>query len=75
MNPKETQLRQQIMEAVTLHRQLFDRLLYAQPSISRALGELLEDAGNTYLQMAESVAAEHRETPVKPSHQFNRPTG
>jgi hypothetical protein len=48
-------LLQHLRQVVAIHHAMFDKLLFDQVPSARELAELFEDAGNTYLQIAEQL--------------------
>jgi len=49
-------LRSHLKQVVSIHRIMFERLLFEETSdVGPELAELFEDAGKTYLQIAESI--------------------
>jgi hypothetical protein len=55
------------MQVVSIHRVMFERLLFEEDStVSPELAELFEDAGKTYLKIAERISARcHSRQPVE----------
>lgn len=49
--------RSQLKEVVSIHRVMFEKLLFEEDSdIGPELAELFEDTGKTYLQIAERIS-------------------
>jgi hypothetical protein len=49
--------RAHLKQVVSIHRMMFERLLFEEDSdVSPELAELFEDAGKTYLQLAERIS-------------------
>jgi hypothetical protein len=59
--------RSHLMQVVSIHRVMFERLLFEEDStVSPELAELFEDAGKTYLKIAERISARcHSRQPVE----------
>jgi hypothetical protein len=51
--------RSYLMQVVTIHSAMFEKLLFKGEGIPIELAELFEDAGNTYLDIAERINDEH----------------
>lgn len=48
--------RSHLMQVVSIHRAMFEKLLFEEESaVGPELAELFEDAGKTYLQIAERI--------------------
>lgn len=52
--------RSYLKQVVTIHSAMFDKLLFQGEGIPVELAELFEDAGNTYLDIAERINDEHQ---------------
>lgn len=49
--------RSQLKQVVSIHRAMFEKLLFEEDSeVSPELAELFEDAGKSYLQIAERIS-------------------
>lgn len=55
------------MQVISIHRVMFEKLLFAEGSaMGLELAELFEDAGKTYLQIAERISDRcHSRHPVQ----------
>jgi hypothetical protein len=51
--------RAELMQVVTLHQAMFQKLLFEHPALPLELAELFEDAGNVYLGFSEAISAQH----------------
>ena len=49
-----------VREVVTIHRIMFERLLFQEERPTLALAELLEDAANTYMDFAAEISRNQR---------------
>jgi hypothetical protein len=57
--------RSHLKQVVSIHRVMFEKLLFEEDSaVARELAELFEDAGKTYLKIAEHISerCESRQT-------------
>jgi hypothetical protein len=52
-----------IRQCLTIHAEMFRRILDSTPKASLLLAELLEDVGNRYLDLAELVSETFRQSP------------
>jgi hypothetical protein len=51
-------LRSHLKQVVSIHRVMFEKLLFEEDSdVGPELAELFQDAGTTYLQLAERISA------------------
>jgi hypothetical protein len=59
--------RSDLKQVVSIHRVMFEKLLFEEDSdVGPELAELFEDAGKTYLKIAESISARcHSRQPVQ----------
>jgi hypothetical protein len=48
-----------LQQVVTLHTATFQKLLFEGEGVSLELAELFEDAGNTYINISESISRHH----------------
>jgi hypothetical protein len=49
--------RSHLMQVVSIHRVMFEKLLFEEDSaVGQELAELFQDAGKTYLQIAERIS-------------------
>jgi hypothetical protein len=48
-----------LQQVVTLHFAMFQKLLFEADGVPLELAELFEDAGNTYLNISESISRHH----------------
>lgn len=48
-----------LQQVVTLHTAIFRKLLFESEGVPLDLAELFEDAGNTYLDLAEDIVQHH----------------
>lgn len=53
-----------IRHTLTIHAEMFRRILETKPSPSLLLAELLEDAGKRYIDFSELVSAAFRRAPI-----------
>lgn len=51
--------RSYLQQVVTLHAAMFQKLLFEADGVPLELAELFEDAGNTYLNISESITRHH----------------
>lgn len=51
--------RSHLLQVVTLHTALFKKLLFEAKGVPLELAELFEDAGNTYLNLSDSISQHH----------------
>jgi hypothetical protein len=51
--------RSELMQVVTVHQAMFQKLLFEHPALPLELAELFEDAGNVYLGFSEAISAQH----------------
>jgi hypothetical protein len=50
--------RSQLKQVVSIHRAMFEKLLFEEDSdVGPELAELFQDAGKTYLQIAERISS------------------
>ena len=52
-------LRASLMESITLHTAIFEKLLFQRDDLPLDLAELLEDVGSRYLTFSESISRLH----------------
>lgn len=52
-------LRSHLTQVVSMHRVMFEKLLFQSKGVPLELAELLEDVGNTYLEFSEKISKEH----------------
>jgi hypothetical protein len=52
--------RSYLKQVVTIHAAMFEKLLFQGEGIPIELAELFEDAGNTYLDIAERISDEQQ---------------
>lgn len=52
-------LRSHLTQVVSIHRVMFEKLLFESKGVPLELSELLEDVGNTYLEFSERISKEH----------------
>jgi hypothetical protein len=55
-HPSIQALRVSLMEAITVHTVIFEKLLFQEQDLPLDLAELLEDVGNTYINFSESIS-------------------
>lgn len=60
-------LRTHLKQVVSIHRVMFEKLLFEEDSdVGPELAELFEDAGKTYLQIAERISDRcHSSAPIQ----------
>lgn len=52
-------LRTHLTQVVSMHRVMFEKLLFESKGVPLELAELLEDVGNTYLEFSERISKEY----------------
>jgi hypothetical protein len=70
-NPSVQALRVSLMDAITLHALIFEKLLFQGRDLPLDLAELLEDVGNTYINFSESISRLHLARRSQIEHQAN----
>ncbi len=55
----EEHVRSRLMQTVTIHHAMFDKLLFQQQALPLELAQLLEDAAQTYLKFSREIELHH----------------
>ncbi len=61
IGPVMDYFRSYLQQVVTIHAATFQKLLFEADDVPLELAELFEDAGNTYLQLSESISRRYFE--------------